>query len=377
MRKALVLACLLFAAACGEPGIEAPTTHALTDETIATLPELVLEPGTLICTADGFSACPLGHPVSNRLPDGRILLWQPGNVVMQLTSDDSGFVLIAGEGSRRGYRSAITVTGIGRNRYRMIDFTGVWRELVVSSDGSIESVDTLPGLGSYVSIGFIGDKLIRQQYTGWDSDSGGRMQVAILRDSRDTVGNVFLDAPLPWLGRNPYGGPLSQPLLAARPVWSLVGNDEVVWSPGDRLMIERRTLGGQLRWRIDGNVATPVTEADLDLIEAQAREEMWGLQLTDEDFASMRARSDTLFPAVTDLTVSTDGSVLAALARPTTADSVTLLRIDSDGRTVGRLRLSKKTNVLVAVGDSVLLHQPIDDRTEVREVRWAKVRLAN
>src|SRR5690606_31390202 len=154
-------------------------------------------------------------------------------------------------------------------------------------------------------------------------------------------------------------------------------NDQVVWSPGDPFMIERRTVGRPLRWRVAGNVATPAGEADLDRIEAQAREATRGLQRPDKEPAPMRARSDTLSTTATDLTVSTDGSVMAALAKPATTDSFTLLRIDSDGRAVGRLRLDKKTNVLLAVGDSVLLHQPIDDRTEAREVRWAKLRLVN
>lgn len=375
MRTYYLSACLMFAAACGDKATDTPTTYALTTQSIAELQAITTDTGTLICTADGYSACPLNQPVANRLSDGRILLWQPGGTVMLVTSGDSGFVLIGSDSTERPYLSVVAATTSGRDRIRMIDFAGVWRSLTVSLDGSLQSADTLAEPGVLTSIGFLGNRVIRQRLVGWDSDSGGRMRVALLRDLRDTVGNTFLDAPVHWLRGGIGGQPPLPPMLAAHPVWALIGDDDVIWSPGDRLMIERRSRSGKVRWRIDGNIVTPVTEHDLDLLEAKARESMSGLPLIDEDFASMRSRSDTLFPPVTGITVSPEGVALVALATPPSADSVTLVRINSEGRPVGRLVLPSDTRVLVAVGDSLMVHQQHGE-TELREVRWLRLSTA-
>jgi len=66
---------------------------------------------------------------------------------------------------------------------------------------------------------------------------------------------------------------------------------------------------------------------------------------------------------------------LVALATPPSADSVTLVRINSEGRPVGRLVLPSDTRVLVAVGDSLMVHQQHGE-TELREVRWLRLSTA-
>src|SRR5690606_8435365 len=148
MRTYYLSACLIFAAACGDKATDTPTTYALTTQSIAELQAITTDTGTLICTADGYSACPLNQPVANRLSDGRILLWQPGGTVMLVTSGDSGFVLIGSDSTERPYLSVVAATTSGRDRIRMIDFAGVWRSLTVSLDGSLQSADTLaePGV---------------------------------------------------------------------------------------------------------------------------------------------------------------------------------------------------------------------------------------
>lgn len=372
MRTNLLLSTLLIGAfACADAANTAPTTIALTDAALTELPTIVTDTGALICAADGYSPCPFNQAVANRLEDGRIALWEPGQPVMILNKGDTGRTLLA-DAVDRPYNAVIAISSTDRDRFQLLDFTGVWRAITLSLDGTVHRIDTLADPGLLTSIGFVGSRVIRQKLTGWDSDSGGRMSVAILNKVTDTVGTTILDAPVGWLRGGTADQPPLPPIVAANPVWALTREGDIIWSPGDRLMIERRTRRGAVRWRIDGNLSIPVSAADLDAREAAIRDATSGLPLVDVDFAGMRERSDSVLPAVTGINVTPTGVILAALATPPTADSVSFLRIGPDGQPLGRLRLSGDTRILLAEGDSLLVHRPMGE-TQLREIRWLQL----
>ncbi len=363
------------AIACGDSATTAPTIITATEASIAALPVLVADSGSQVCEADGYSACPFNQAVANRLENGQIAIWEPGQPVMLLTAGDSAHTLLA-DIPDRPYNAVIAIASSGSDRYRVLDYGPTWRAITLSVDGTVHQVDTLPDPEPLTSIGFVGSRVIRQQYSDWDSDSSGRMIVEVLERVTDTAGTTILDAPVDWLRGGTATQPPIPPMIAANPVWALTTDGELIWSPGDRMLIERRTRRGNVIWRLDGSLSVPVQPEDLEAREAALRESLSGLPLADIDFEMMRERSDTILPAVTGLTITPAGTILAAVATPLTADSIAFLRIDAAGQPTGQFKLPGDHRVVLADGDSLLVLRKLGE-TELREVRWLTLRPAD
>jgi hypothetical protein len=211
-----------------------------------------------------------------------------------------------------------------------------------------------------------------QRMQGGAADTAGHLVVAMLDRITDTAGTIVLDVPVGWFrGGTAEVAPVA-PLIASTPVWTLTTEGDVVWSPGDRLVVERRTRDGEVIWRLEGPVNAPVTPALLDARERELRTDPLRFPLTDVDFAAMRTRSDSLLPGVTGLTTTPDGRVVVARGIPALGNEVDYLRLAADGTPEARFRLDSRVRVLLAEGDSLLVHTPTDG--EPWEVRWMRLK---
>jgi hypothetical protein len=362
---------LILVAACGNRASSDSDAPVLTEAAIAELPVITLEPGALMCTAIGADGCPLRGAVANRVDDRRIALWEPGFTVYLFEPNDTLGTPLGLSGPSGVYNYAVAITALGPDRFRLIVAGQPWRAIELNTAGDIRRVDTLPNPGMLTAIGYAGDRLVRQRMSGWQSDSGGVFTVTELDRLTDSTGRVLLEVPLPWLRGGNQNGPAVPPLISAAPAWALAPNGDIVWSPGDRLMVERRSPSGRVRWHLDGDAGPRVSAEDLDAREAAIRASADLLPYTEEHFAEMRARADTLHPAVTGLAVTPAGDVILARTLFPTRDSVDYLRISADGQPVGRFSLGRRARVLLAEGDSLLVHTPTAG--EPWEVRWMRM----
>lgn len=367
-----IAAVLLLVAGCTASRPTAPATIALTEASIDLLPAATVDTGARVCLATGYDACPLHQAVANRVGDARIAIWEPGRSVAIYAPGDTVGTLLGDSSVASKFGTVVAITSIGRDRYRLVRFDGNWYTVDIDADGTVSKETPLTPPGMLAAIGYVGDKVVRQQMSSWTGDSAGRLSVTLLGRITDTVGTVLLDAPVPWLHGGRADLPPLPPLVAANPVWALAGNNDVVWSPGDRLMIERRSANGTVRWRVDGGVGPQVSESELDARESVVRENSVTLPLADVDFEEMRSRSDSLWPAVTGITVTPSDEVLVARSALPTADSVQFLRLGSDGQPLARFTLDRRTRILLAEGDSLLVHRPTEG--EPWEVRWLRLR---
>lgn len=361
---------LLLAAACGGAESSSPDTVALSDSAIAALPELAVVSGSLVCTATGGEGCPRRSPLANRLDDDRIALWEPGFRAHVFGPGDTVGAPI-GAPTIRQYGHAVAITQVGAGRYRMIVIGQGWRALEVNGAGEMLSVDTLPDPGPLTALGYAGKHLIRQRMHGWLDSAGGRLTVTLLEQLTDTVGTDLLNAPLPWLNGGTVDGPPVPPLMAATPAWALGSDAELIWSPGDRLTVERRSRSGEVRWRIEGPPGPRITEAEFAAREATVRQAAAMMPYTEEDYAQMRAKADSLHAAVTGLIVTPTGEVFLARTAFPDRDSIEFLRLDAAGTPNGRFTLDKRFRVLLAERDSLLVHQPTEG--EPWQVRWMRL----
>ena len=370
MRQTL-LPLLMVAAACGDAAPPQTTVTTLSDSAIAALPELTVTPASLVCTSLGVDGCPLRSAVANRLDDGRIAVWEPGFTVYAFAPGDTNGTPIGSAGAGGAYRHAVAVAQLGASRYQLILYGPQWRAMEIDDAGEITRVDTLPNPGLLTAIGYVGRQLIRQRMHAWSSDSGGRFTVTLLDKVTDTTGSTLLHVPLPWLrGEDPNAPPLP-PLIASAPTWSLAPDGDVVWSPGDRLIVERRSPAGQVRWRIEGGPGPLVSEEDLNARESVVRTAAQGMPYAEEYFLGMRMRSDTLLPAVSGLTVTPAGDVSVARSVSPSRPVIDYLRLDPSGQPTGRFTLDGRIRILLAEGDSLLVHTPTE--SEPWEVRWMRV----
>jgi hypothetical protein len=362
---------LILAAACGDSPSPASQAPALTDSAIGQLPVLAVEPGALVCTSIGADGCPLRGAVANRLEDGRIALWEPGFTIYLFGAGDTLGTPVGLAGPAGQYNYAVAATAVGRDRYRLILADQPWRAIDINSAGEISRVDTLPDPGILTAVGYIGMRLVRQRMSGWLDDSGGTFTVTLLDRTTDSTGRVVLETPLPWLHGGNQNGPPVPPLIASSPSWTLTDDGDLVWSPGDRLSIERRSPSGRVRWHLDGDPGPPVSVEDLTARDSLMRVATDLMPYSDEHFAEMRARADSLHPAVTGVIVTPVGDVLVARTVFPTRDSVEYLRISADGQPLGRFALDRRIRILLADGDSLLTHTPTEG--EPWEVRWMRV----
>lgn len=361
---------LLLATACGTTDAPpaAPAEHVLDSAALAELPALPVSEGSLLCTAIGTDECPLETAAANRLDGERIALWEPGSVIRVWRAGDTmGTPIGRTGGDESQYRLAIAVRAAG-DRYRVITADSGWRRLDIGRDGTLLDQAIVPVRTPLTLVGYVGDQAVRQRMHGWNVGDGGRLTVTLLESATDTAGRDILVTPVRWLIGGTQSTPPLPPYIAASPSWALNPGDGFAWSPGDSLVVEYRDLDDRLRWRLRGPAGPPVTERDMTLRESAVREASRMLPLIDEDFTSMRDRSDSVHPAVSALAVTPDGEVVVALATVPSRDSIDYLRLAADGRPIGRFTLERRVRILIAEGDSLLVHRPTEG--EPWEVRW-------
>ncbi len=370
MRTTAAIILLALVACTAADNGNAPV-HQLDRAGLEALPTLAITDGTLLCTATGYTACPLTSAIANRLDAGRIALWEAGGTVaVWRPGDTMGTDIGRRGGDSSEYRLAVAAAVQG-DGYRLVTADTGWRLLEYGGDGRLTSRAELPVHDGVTVVGFIGKQAVRQQLAGWASPEGGHLVVTRLDRPTDSTGVTILEAPIRWLrGSDPAVPPVA-PLVAAMPSWMLAGDGDIVWSPGDALVVIRQGPDGRVRWRLDGPAGDAVTGQDLDRRDSLVRTTPDMMGADSGALASMRSRSDTTWPMVAGLTVTPAGDVLVAMAPRPTADSVAYLRLAPDGTPTGRFRLGKRDRVLLAEGDSLLVHRPTEG--EPFEVRWLTI----
>jgi hypothetical protein len=362
---------LILLTACGDAAPPVQTVPVLSDSVLASLPVLSLTEGQVVCHATGVDGCPLRSAVANRVEDDRIVLWEPGFAVRVFAPGDSVGAPIGRAGQGGQYRFAVAATQLGRDQYRLILAGEGWRAIDINHAGEISRTVSIPDPGPLSAIGYVGNQLVRQRMDGWNSPEGGRLTVTLLRSVEDSTGSTLLDVPLPWLtGGTPDGPPLP-PLITSSPAWTLTSDGDVVWSPGDRLTIEKRSPSGEVRWRIEGPPGPRVSDEELEARESGVRVAAQGMPYVDEDYREMRARSDTLHSAVSGIAVSPDGDVFVARTVFSNGEMIEYLRLDPSGVPNGRFAIEKQMRVLLAERDSLLVHMPTE--SEPWQVRWMRL----
>jgi hypothetical protein len=359
-------------AACGARDAVPPAARTIDEAALAALPELTIEAGPLVCTAYGQDGCPLRAPVANRLADGRIALWEPGFTIHRFAPGDTIGAPLGRAGPGGSYLNAIAIASTGSDRYRVVTLDGAWRVLTFDDAGVVQGTDSIADPGTMTVIGFVGSQPVMQRMRGWAGDTAGHLQVSLLDRLTDTTGTVILDTPVSWLhGGTATAGPIP-PLVATNPVWALTSDGDLVWSPGDRLVVERRTRGGEVAWRLDGPANRPTSPADLDAREAALRADFGRFPLSDEDLASMRNRSDSLLPAVVGLITAPDGRVIVSRGLAADRTAIEYMRLAADGTPESRFRLDPRIRILLTEGDSLMVHTPTEG--EPWEVRWMRLK---
>ncbi len=362
---------LLFLAACGTGGDADVPVRTLDRAGLDALPMLPVRDGTLLCTATGYSDCPLRTAIANRLDAGRIALWEPGRTVRIWHAGDTMGTAIGRSGGDSSQYTRTIAVGTRGDGYLLVTADSGWRLLEYAGEGTLSSTAPIPVHDELTVVGFVGDRAVRQRLAGWTSPEGGHLVVEGLDRATDSTGTVLLKAPVHWLRGSNSDAPPMAPLVASMPSWMLASDGDVIWSPGDALVVIRQAPDGRVRWRLEGPLGDATTAEELDRRDSAIRAMPEVAALDPDVLAGLRSRSDSTFPMVAGLTVSPEGTVLVARAPLPGADSVDYLRLAADGTPVGRLRLGARDRVLLAEGDSLLVHRPTEG--EPFEIRWLTI----
>jgi hypothetical protein len=362
----------LVLAACGgatespPPSDGATTEQALDSAAIAALPVLTVDTGVVVCTADGYTDCPLRASWANGLGDGRIALWEPGRRVLVIDRD--GALTPVGDSANPHNISAITAGGAGF-RTVVVEPTG-WYQVELDAAGRERKRETLPAANPRHVPGFVGRMAVAQRYVGLSDTGGASLRLEKLEQIADSAGSLILEAPVPWL-REVDGVTMPAPLFAGLPVYTLDPSGAVAWTPAERFAVEFRDARGRTAWRLTGPDGPPITEQEYTTREGLAREFFATTPFTDEDYARMRAEAPARHAPVTALVVEPDGTVYIGGPVSSLTETVDWIRVAPDGTPNGRFALGLRTRVLLARGDSLLVHQPTAG--EPWEVRWVRV----
>lgn len=379
-RSVISLAVLTIAlAACGGGSARdaAPTptiTRELDSAALAALPIDSVTNAHRLCLATGYDPCPLRYPMAVRLDAKEIALWQPGRPIGIARAGDTTLHQLGTFGSPGA--SYATVMAIRRqgSGYEVVDVkNGMYGLVRLNASGGQTGRTPLPHVGSLATVGFLGGDIVTQDFRGWERDGTGALIVKKLRDATDTIGTTILEAPVEWMKGGSSAGPLPRPFFASAPLWTRVTGGDLIWSPGDVFRIERKepSVTGAIRWVLTGPDGPRVTPEDMALREKEIRGALSGLPLTEEEFASMRSRSDSLVPPISGFVPYPDGGLLVMGPLSPSLATTTWLRLDPKGKPVSRFSLDSRARVLLAEGDSVLVHRPTE--SEPWEVVWMRL----
>lgn len=372
MRAPVFLTGILLLSACGTDAAEDVYVDTLTAAEFDSLHIASVTDGSLMCTADGYSNCPLGSAYANRIDDGGFALWEPGRRVLARWEGDTAFTAVGAlDTSANRYGFVGAVRGLSGNRIGIIEVGPRAVYSVLDRDGLLTERDTLVVPEGEVSIGFTNGHTVMQRIVKWTPERGGEFTVTILDRVTDTSGQLMLRMPIPWLQGTADSLEIP-PLLAYLPSYAMIRDGGLVWSAGTSVMIERRDHRANPMWRVLGPMGPRITVEELDRREAELRESIPSEGgLTEGDLAIMRGKTDSLHQAVAALLPTPQGEVFAALMPNPTADSVTWLFIGRNGNTESKFKLGRRTRPLLATDDSILVHRPTEG--EPWEVRWLRI----
>ena len=374
-RHAAQLALALSLAGCATsdaPEAPAPGGNWTLDAAaVDSLPLLTPQDGRLVCVADGRAACPLVQPIANRLGGDRIALWEPGRPV-QIWSADTTPVTIGRVGQGLGEYLAVLGVGPGSdNAVELIDMMADGaRVMTYDAKGSFIESKPIPPIEDGAARGFIGALPVLQGMVAHSESGEGAFRIYLLKKATDTTGLLLLQAPMPWVRLQGTQLVSTPPLFATSPVYALFPDGEIVWGQGDRIDLIRRMADGNPRWQLHINrPRLPITPEEFAAKRASVQARLDG-QLSEVDLDSMRQKSDTLHPALGGIVATHEGQLY--LAGPiTAADQIEFIQLRADGKPIGRFLLPATTKVLLAAGDSLLVHRPQEG--ELREVRWLRL----
>lgn len=328
----------------------------------------------------------------------------PGEDVVCPSSDlilggaaaDSSVVLV----SRSG---AAYLRPSGQRGFRQIAFDAN-QGAAAGSGGSVESAgDTawwlhLPDAPSRALIDASGKVLLRESpshfvgYTGsaMNADLFARMIVPggrrpgdsvtaefVVIGPRDRWGDVLAsvtqratfaegarDVPLP-------------PLFHARPIWRLSSDGLVVFCEPAEYAIDWRNDAGVLRRLVVAAPSRPVTEAELDAVSSRLRSRMPQnnarfLEAVDADLQRRRRDAARRHPAVTDIRLSSSGTMWVRGSPDAETDSVRWDVFSPDLELSGALHLDATDQVLIIEEERLLLSRLVSSGS--RSVAWFELR---
>ncbi len=349
-----------------------PTTRTVTEADLAALPVNSVTPGARLCLATGYDACPLRQPIAARLDADRIALWEPGHTVGIWQAGDTALTPLGSFGSdtTSQYQFVIALRAKGRG-YEMIEAQGTrFTFSTLDRAGRVTRRQPIESAGPFAVVGFSQGAIVRQAYADWSTPARGELRVTRLRRVSDSLGSDLLVTTVPWMREGGSRAPMPA-LISATPVWALTPDGGIVWSPGSPFEIERRSPDGVPLWRLNGPPGPRVDQAALDQREQAVRAAAELLPFDSIDFAAMRQRSDSIIPAVSGLATTPTGTIIAAGAVAPGRDSISYYRIGPDGRLIDSFALSIDARILLAEGDSLLVHRPT--MGEPQEVIWMRL----
>jgi hypothetical protein len=373
-RQLIALAAALAGGACHSGTGPSPRT-VLTAAAWDALPRYHLADGQFVCLGTGYTACPQHLATANWIDDTSFVLWAPGRVVGLWTPHDTAARVIgASDTGQQRYGYAVAAGPAGRSIV-VIDGNPP-RALYYDRTGRFQREKPASDLAATNSRAFIGRYDILQQLVPHGADQAAHLVVRVTSSPADTDGRTILDTPVPWLRMvgTPQGAQQVgiAPFFAPMPAYTLTANGDLVWSPGDRLALQRIGSNGTVAWTIAGNLQGPaITPADVARQRAALDSTVPPTPDTRAEIDSMAARTGSHLPAVSTVLTNGDGFVLAAAGAAPTDDSVSAVMVAPAGTPMGRLQLGAKDRLLLYHGDSVLVFRP--GTSEPWEVRWLRL----
>lgn len=373
--RAGALAALVSAVAMSGCGDAPPVAvdHTISRAELAALPVDTVAAGDRLCLATGYDACPLRQAVANRLDDRRIALWQPGHTIGIWQPGDTTLTPLGafGPDSTTQYLYVVALRSDGRG-YQMIEARNpAFTLTALDAEGRVIDRTPLPAAGPLAVVGFTRGAIVRQAFADWTTPARGEMRITRLARVGDSTGTDLLITDVRWMHDGDRTQAPIPALVSANPVWALTPDQGIVWSPGSPFVIEARDRNGAVRWRLTGPAGPAVTDSALALREAAVRTAAELLPFDSLDFAAMRVRSDSVFPAINGLATTPSGGILVAGATIPGRDSVEYYRFEADGTARSRFSLPAAVRILLAEGDSLLVHQPTE--ADPQEIRWLRL----
>ena len=365
----MVLGAFLVGCGGGVPAVERTFTASQLDS----LPRTTVSDGPRVCEATGYDPCPLRRAVANWLGPDRYALWEPGNLVRLYDGHDSAGRVVGAVGHGAGSYGFATAVGPDRGGIAVIDGA---RNTLVRFDvrGRAAGEVLLPRHEVDDAPGFDGAVPVLQRARSQGAGGSAILEVQVLKAATDSSGKVMLSLPLPWLVLS--GGKPVQPtpFFPAVPRYAVDADHSIVWSPGDRFEIHRRSQAGANLWTLASDrTGPPVTPEDIAGRRREVESQTDPHEVPPSDVDSMIARTGKLHPAIGGITIAPSGAILVSGPQTPSRDSVDYFVLTSAGVPITRFTLPSRMQVLLFGGDSLLVHQPTE--SEPWEVRWMQLRM--